>query len=409
MSTECGFSLYAEHLGGKLGGAKSPVCDLLYERARPAWQKLTAHEKQIWINRAMELARLDPRRRCFDIQSNPVRSSEFVPRRRRRAEQRSEDFRRLPFVTDDEIEEDEFFAVEQPVTTIEDGDESLDQFFATKYEKDRTMVRDAIMSQTDGCIDKIKELRFLIAAVQTFGNVDGMCLMAEYAMNEFNLRDGVVDRFSTVVGPWQISNEIQRSRAEFHSNETHRIPLTIASTQLDKRQLVMEILGRCEPEIARRQGIRVGLYTDEAEDIDDRFNRLYVGDRNPYLLANEEGRRWIICLKQEYRNMLAANQHLARSLGLDYPGFPSSDDRYVLADAFLAALADCLQGEAVSEAGGWLAALGKHLPEEFATPWERSGELFCTRHRAERNSCCATVTASRATFIILYAVEQLLK
>ncbi|EYB92266.1 hypothetical protein Y032_0196g1542 [Ancylostoma ceylanicum] len=212
-----------------------------------------------------------------------------------------------------------------------------------------------------------------------------------------------------MVGPWQISNDIQRSRAEFHSNETHRIPLNIASTQLDKRQLVMEILGRCEPEIARRQGIRVGLYTEETEDIDDRFNRLYVGDRNPYLLANDEGRRWIICLKQEYRNMLAATQHLARSLGLDYTGFPTADDRYVLADAFLAALADCLQGEAVAEAGSWLAALGKHLPEEFATPWERSGELFCSRHRADRNSCCATVTASRATFIILYAVEQLLK
>ncbi|KIH67200.1 hypothetical protein ANCDUO_02474, partial [Ancylostoma duodenale] len=121
-------------------------------------------------------------------------------------------------------------------------------------ESDRAMVREAIMNQTDGCVEKIKvgfdsgsvsgcddnisfqELRFLLAAVQTFGNVDGMCLMAEYAMNEFNLRDGVVDRFTTMVGPWQISNDIQRSRAEFHSNETHRIPLNIASTQLDKRQ-----------------------------------------------------------------------------------------------------------------------------------------------------------------------------
>ncbi|KJH40846.1 hypothetical protein DICVIV_13188 [Dictyocaulus viviparus] len=89
--------------------------------------------------------------------------------------------------------------------------------------------------------------------------------------------------------------------------------------------------------------------------------------------------------------------------------FPCQEHRYVLADAFLAGLADCLQGQAMSEAGGWLAALGKHLPEEFATPWERSGELFCARHCSERNSCCATVTASRATFIILYAVEQLLK
>ena len=51
-------------------------------------------------------------------------------------------------------------------------------------------------------------------------------------------------------------------------------------------------------------------------------------------------------------------------LAYSFLGFPADDDRYVLADAFLAALADCLQGEAVAEAGEWLSALGKHLPEE---------------------------------------------
>lgn len=45
---------------------------------------------------------------------------------------------------------------------------------------------------------------------------------------------------------------------------------------------------------------------------------MFVSD--PYLLADEDGRRWVICLKQEYRNMLAATQHLAGSLGLDYAG-----------------------------------------------------------------------------------------
>ncbi|EYB92264.1 hypothetical protein Y032_0196g1542 [Ancylostoma ceylanicum] len=161
---------------------------------------------------------------------------------------------------------------------------------------------------------------------------------------------------------------------------------------------ILTALYSCQIFFVFRRKISMIALTDFIVDVPD-----------PYLLANDEGRRWIICLKQEYRNMLAATQHLARSLGLDYTGFPTADDRYVLADAFLAALADCLQGEAVAEAGSWLAALGKHLPEEFATPWERSGELFCSRHRADRNSCCATVTASRATFIILYAVEQLLK
>ncbi|KAJ1364301.1 hypothetical protein KIN20_024364 [Parelaphostrongylus tenuis] len=56
--------------------------------------------------------------------------------------------------------------------------------FAEKFEKDRAMVHKVIMDQTNGRIDKIK----------TFGNVDGMCLMAEYAMNEFSLRDGVIDK-----------------------------------------------------------------------------------------------------------------------------------------------------------------------------------------------------------------------
>ncbi|KJH40845.1 hypothetical protein DICVIV_13187 [Dictyocaulus viviparus] len=244
----------------------------------------------------------------------------FSSRRRRRSEHRTEDFRRLPFVADDDVEEDEFFPIGQPINTTSDGIDCFDQLFAEKFEGDRILVRQAIMNQTDGCVEKIKELRFLLAAVQTFGNVDGICLMAEYAMNEFNLKDGVVDRFSTLVGPWQVANDIQRHRAEFHSNETHRIPLSIGLTQMDKRQLVMEILGRCEPEIARSQGICVGLYTEEMEDIDDRFNRLYVGDKNPYILTDEDSRRWIICLKQEFRNMIAANQHLARSLGLDYIG-----------------------------------------------------------------------------------------
>ncbi|KAJ1363441.1 hypothetical protein KIN20_023315 [Parelaphostrongylus tenuis] len=62
--------------------------------------------------------------------------------------------------------------------------------------------------------------------------------------------------------------------------------------------------------------------------------------------------------------MLAANRRLARSLGLHYADFPCHERRYVLADAFLCVLADCLQGKAVAEAQTWLSALGKHFPEK---------------------------------------------
>ncbi|KAE9414330.1 hypothetical protein Angca_001207, partial [Angiostrongylus cantonensis] len=401
MSAECGFLLYVEHHYGSINSIGSPAREVLCERTRPAWEKLTEYEKEIWTNRAVELARLDPRRRYFDVSKDITSNGEYISRRRRKAEQRAEGFRCRPtFSTDDVVDEDEFFTGGQPVTTLKEGGDFLDQMFAEKFEVDREMVRQSIMNQTDGCIDKIKEVRFLIAAVQTFGNVDGICLMAEYAMNEFNLRDGVIDRFSTLVGPWQIPNEIQRQRAEFHANETHRIPLTISLTQMDKRQyhcvefkLVTEILGRCEPDIARSQGISVGLYSE----------KVY-----PYILADEDGRRWIICLKQELRDMIAAMQHLARSLGLDYAGkcFPYQEHRYILADAFLFGLADCLQGEIIADARKWLSALGRHLPEEFATQWERGSELFCERHGLERNSCCATVTVCRANFIILHAIQQ---
>ena len=40
-----------------------------------------------------------------------------------------------------------------------------------------------------------------------------------------------------MVGPWTIENDIQRSRAMFHANETHRIPLHNERIEMDKRQV----------------------------------------------------------------------------------------------------------------------------------------------------------------------------
>ncbi|KAJ1364315.1 hypothetical protein KIN20_024386 [Parelaphostrongylus tenuis] len=236
---ECGFALYAEHLGDELDSTRSPVRELLYEEARPEWEKLTPHEQQVWTNRAVELARLDARRRSFGTSINYTRKSHlYRSRRYQLAAQRTEDLRRLPCMADDDVEDDEFLTVERSINVSEEG-----------------------------------------------------------------------FQFNTLVGPWQIHSDIQRHRAEFHSNETHRIPLTIHSTQMDKRQLVTEILERCEPDIPIRQGMQFGLYSGEIL------------------------------------------------------GFPCQEHRYVLADAFLYALADCLKGKALADAQAWLSALGEHLPE----------------------------------------------
>ncbi|KAK6018189.1 hypothetical protein OSTOST_16237, partial [Ostertagia ostertagi] len=148
----------------------------------------------------------------------------FSSRRRRRAEQRSEDFRRLPFVADDEVEEDEFLSVAQPINTTDDGKKVSKHLIAFKHQ-------------------------------------------------DSSLHLLVLGRFPTT------SNGIEQSsiRTRLIAYPINHQPSALLSTT--QRQLVMEILGRCEPEIARRQGIRVGLYSDEKEDIDDRFNRLYVGDK----------------------------------------------------------------------------------------------------------------------------------
>lgn len=36
--------------------------------------------------------------------------------------------------------------------------------------------------------------RFLFISVQTYGNVDGICIPAEIAICEFNLKHGIIDK-----------------------------------------------------------------------------------------------------------------------------------------------------------------------------------------------------------------------
>ena len=187
--------------------------------------------------------------------------------------------------------------------------------------------------------------------------------MAEFAMNEFNLRDGVVDRVSTLVGPWTVDNDVKRSRAVFHLNETHRIPLNVTNPHLSQRELLVEILGRSEPVIASKQGICVGLYKGDLEDEEERLNRLFMDEKNMYHVVDDSSRRFIICLRQEYEYMMASMQHLKQTVGLVYDGFPCTSDRFVLADAFVDAVAACFGGQAIPDTAKWLSALGTPLPE----------------------------------------------
>lgn len=260
-------------------------------------------------------------------------------------------------------------------------------------------------------------------------------MMAEFAINEFDLSNGIVDevslaslkrnpQFATAVGPWQAPNEVVRHRALFHANETHRLPLN-THRGVSKKQLLAEILGRTEPAVANRQGIAVGLYRNGEVPSTRGENKDDAGRLTGTLLRPESGhgrsRASLDDLPQAGvrgapRLLQVPQGHDASPLRwspfstkLDPSGFPTAEVRFVLADAFVDAMADLLGGAAAPEHPRWLGALGQMLPREFSTPWERDTELFCSLHRATRNACCAPLTASRAVFILVHALNDLLK
>ncbi|KAJ1353148.1 hypothetical protein KIN20_009716 [Parelaphostrongylus tenuis] len=131
---ECGFALYAEHLGGKFGSARTSVCELQYEWVRLEWEKLTPHEKQIWTKRALEFPWLDASRRYFGTMNYATNSHYLLrSRRHQRATQSTEDFDHLPFGAGDNVEEDEFRAVGRLINALEDAARRYLIHFVSNY------------------------------------------------------------------------------------------------------------------------------------------------------------------------------------------------------------------------------------------------------------------------------------
>lgn len=106
-----------------------------------------------------------------------------------------------------------------------------------KYRRDVAFVKERVLNAIDGNIDGIRDLRFLLASVQTYGNIDGECMLAEMAMNEFSLFSGIVEKFHAIVGPWMPESESHRRRASRHALETHRIPLQNNFATITKKRV----------------------------------------------------------------------------------------------------------------------------------------------------------------------------
>lgn len=274
-----------------------------------------------------------------------------------------------------------------------------------KYRRDVAFVKERVMSTIDGNIDAIRDLRFLLASVQTYGNIDGECMMAELGMNEFSLFSGIIENFHAIVGPWQTGNESQRRRASRHAFETHRIPLQHSLATLSKRKLVEEILGRVEPSIACHQGVKVGLYSDSCSEKTRIELNIKNNFKDPGMLCDKNDRRFILVLQSELDLMVESMKHLAKTVGFHYDGFPVHHNNFVIVEAFVEAISDIMNEKVDMETMRWFSLLGQKVDaEENASPWETGTDFHCSRHSEPKTNFCAAVTVGRTCCIIYHVL-----
>ncbi|KAL3990252.1 piRNA pathway germ-plasm component family protein [Acanthocheilonema viteae] len=474
-----GFCLFAQELRTKITGRRhyyqdDVISPYLIRIITPLWERLTSEEKKIWKDRAkmkrqieeyftlLHRPRMMVKRKKYE---NGVVDEEIDETDNGAQSERLDEF------DENDYPEDSMIGVPLNEKDYDSEENSISQWtYKEKYENDKRQVL-AYLRTLNG-LDEIRRARFLFISVQTYGDIDGICIPAEIAICEFNLKHGIIDKYTSIVGPWRLNDEIQRRRAEFHANETHQIHLDMFDRKIFKvptqNSCLREILGRCEPVIAQYQGVFVGLYRDGIvefdNDVEQRVlvasynnsrdkgvyhrrtpqrgngsngnscsNRTYTtyynkekrvkftkGSTNgyhgskrleqarPIFVANKEGRRWLICLNHEYEKIRASLEYLKQAQGLSYNGFPTTADRFWYANAVVDALAEYANGAPDSEYKLWMDVFGKRQPFEFNTPWERRANVFCRMHGVTRNCCCASATAIRSCFAIFFALRELL-
>ncbi|KAM3728437.1 Protein maelstrom [Dirofilaria immitis] len=452
-----GFYLFAQELRIKMTGHRNYYRDdlispYLIRFVTPLWERLTSEEKKVWKDRAKMKRHVEE---YFASMYQPRMMMKHVNKRK---------YEKLDEFDENDYPEDSMIGTPLNQKDYDSEENGISQWtYKEKYEKDKGRVL-AFLRTLKG-LDEILRARFLFISVQTYGNVDGICIPAEIAICEFNLKHGIIDKYTSIIGPWRLNNEIQRRRAEFHANETHQIHLDMFDRKIFKipnqNLCLREILGRCEPTIAQHQGVFVGLYRDGIAEFDSDmeqralvtpYNNTYGNDPHdrrpsqggngsngscssnryityhskdkrgkftrgctsshygskrlhqtqPIFVGDKEGRRWLVCLNHEYERIRASLEYLKQAQGLCY------DDRFWYADAVVDALAEYANGTPNLEYKLWMDIFGKRQPFQFNTPWERRVNVFCRSHGVTRNCCCASATAIRSCFAMFFALRELL-
>ncbi|KAK0407369.1 hypothetical protein QR680_019159 [Steinernema hermaphroditum] len=388
----------------------------MIECAQPLWNKMSEEEKKVWQKRAQSVKLV-----AGTSAAEKNRKGKKVPKTLP-SEDEDEDF------FDGEVDEFDIGAVQ---VERETSGPAVDSRSKTKRDSDAEKIGLWLRSFGQKHLADVKRARFLFASVQTYGDLDRKVIPAEIALVEFSLRHGILDLYSTVIGPWDVPNDVLRFRANFNCKETHKIPLDL-KTMLKmgikfthKKDVIGEILGRVEPLVAQNQGLKVGLYREGVFEFDDEFEIRsstlrdgkinaatvvqHLSDTKPILPGNDAEHRWIVCLDHELDWVVRAMEHLKSDTGLEYEHFPTAPDRFVSVSAFVDAFKRHVQEDAKAiDYANLFASLGtpKFGDEETSTPSEANNRLFCPFHRKVLNPCCASMAACRACFGIFSTLKD---
>ncbi|EFO27440.1 hypothetical protein LOAG_01046 [Loa loa] len=275
-----GFCMFAQELRIKITGRRHYYQDdiispYLIRIVTPLWERLTSEEKKVWKDRAkmkrhieeyfilMHQPRVLVKRKKHEHEATDAEINEIEDKGQNE---------KLDEFDENDYPEDSMIGIPLNQKDYDSEENGISPWtYKEKYEKDKGRVFEFL--RTLNGLDEIRRARFLFISVQTYGNVDGICIPAEIAICEFNLKHGIIDKYTSVIGPWRLNNEIQRRRAEFHASETHQIHLDMSGGKTFKiptqNSCLREILGRCEPTIAQYQGVFVGLYRDGIAEFDN--------------------------------------------------------------------------------------------------------------------------------------------
>ncbi|CAD5232425.1 unnamed protein product [Bursaphelenchus xylophilus] len=272
----------------------------------------------------------------------------------------------------------------------------------SKFDDDKNRVLQFLYNYTNGPMDvaNLRRIRMLVMSMQMYDDVDGLVMPAEVAMAEFNLQNGVMDYYDSLIDPLHWLNSAQKQRLATTALNGFSLERSSADRELYNKPLMAlyEIIRRLHPIDALIRGEPTPPYFEGfTEFVRSPFpnlntdpeawgsQRISRSGECP-LLVGEWGRRWIVVLDHEYENVIQGVQEMTKALDSD-EDFELEPERFVLASAFFEAMAVFMEAKGDERIMEQLHLYG--TPEAEGKPLGTVTKPLCSFHSSISNYRCA--------------------